>query len=103
MILGRRPYNGANRKEIRAEILSRQEQIRQVPKGFTSKACDFTNRLLLRKPGQRLGKDGIHELKSHEWFTDFDWDLLTNNKMKSPFTPMTLANIDYNINKTTFD
>jgi len=74
-----------------------------VPKGFSSRACDFTNRLLLRKPGQRLGKEGIHELKTHEWFHDFDWDSVNNGKMKSPFVPMTLANIDYNINKTTFD
>jgi len=104
-MLGRRPYHGGNRKEIRADILSRQEWVRpqQVPKNWSIAAVDFTNRLIQRKPANRLGKEGIEELKTHEWFANFKWDLLQSQKMRSPFRPMTLDNIDYNVCKSTFD
>jgi len=105
MMLGRRPYHGANRKEIRQDILSRQEFIRhqQVPKNWSLESVDFTNRLIQRKPANRLGKDGISELKDHDWFKEFDWNSLMNRKLKSPLKPMSLDVIDYNICKTTFD
>lgn len=50
-----------------------------------------------------MGKEGVHELKNHEWFDGFDWEGLKNGKLKSPIKPMTLDNIDYNVCKTTFD
>jgi len=89
MMLGRRPYQGANRKEIRADILSRQEWVRphQVPKNWSPAAVDFTNKLIQRKPDKRLGTEGIIELKNHEWFASFDWELLLSRKMRSPFKP----------------
>lgn len=53
-------------------------------------AVDFTNKLIQRKPANRLGKDGINEIKYHDWFANFDWDSLKNRKLKSPFKPMSL-------------
>lgn len=64
---------------------------------------DFCNRLIQRKPANRLGANGIEELRYHEWFTGFDWDSLLNGSMKSPIKPISLDIIDYNIVKTTFD
>ena len=47
-MLGRRPYNGRGRKEIRDNILARQVQIGQneMPPGWTNEAADFINKLI---------------------------------------------------------
>ena len=87
--MGRRPYDGRSRREIRNQILAKQAFIRQemIPKGWSLEAADFTNRLIQRKPYKRLGKQGIHELKNHSWFKGFDWKGLENKTIKPPFIP----------------
>jgi protein kinase A len=52
LMIGRRPYYGANRKEIRDAILSKQVQLRKidVPIGWSLDAADFINKTLQRKP-----------------------------------------------------
>lgn len=79
-MFGKRPYHGKDRKEIRDHILSKQVKIREVeiPRGWTKEAADFINRLIQRKPGNRLGKEGPQQLKDHDWFKNFDWDALYN-------------------------
>lgn len=96
MMLGRRPYNGGNRKEIRADMLSHQAMIKpsQIPKNWSVSAADFTNKLIQRKPSNRLGKTGIAELKNHEWFAEFDWEGLKNLNTVSPIKPIPLDLID---------
>jgi hypothetical protein len=34
------------------------------------------NRLIIRKPQNRLGVNGAAELKNHAWFKNFDWAAL---------------------------
>lgn len=48
LMLGRRPYNGKNRKEIREEILAKQVQIKknEIPEGWSIEAGDFINRVI---------------------------------------------------------
>lgn len=88
-MMGRRPYDGRSRREIRNQILAKQAYVRpdMVPKGWSLEAVDFTNKLIQRKPYKRLGKQGIQELKKHSWFNDFDWTALENKSMKPPFVP----------------
>ena len=87
--MGRRPYNGRTRREIRDQILAKQAYIKNdmIPRGWTTEAVDFTNRLIQRKPYKRLGKQGIQELKQHNWFAGFEWEQLENKQMKPPFVP----------------
>lgn len=105
MMLGRRPYNGANRKEIRADMLSHQAMVKpgQIPRNWSVSAADFINKLIQRKPSNRLGKNGISEIRNHEWFADFDWDSLIELNTVSPIKPIPLDLIDQNVIKTTFD
>lgn len=42
----------------------------KIPKEWTSDSADFINKMLKRKPEERLGYRGIHEIKSHPWFND---------------------------------
>ena len=46
-MMGRRPYNGRSRKEIRDQILSRQVQVRrgEIPEGWSLEGADFVNRV----------------------------------------------------------
>lgn len=93
---GKRPYVGKTRKEIRDHILSKQIQIRknEVPQGWTLEAADFINKLIQRKPINRLGLNGPLEVKEHVWFKNFNWDELYNRKMPSPFLPPDEDNFD---------
>jgi len=72
-MLGRRPYNGRSRKEIRDQILSKQVHIkpRNVPSGWSLDAADFVNKMIQRKPKYRLGIFGINQIKKHRWFQGF--------------------------------
>lgn len=90
-MMGRRPYNGKGRREIRDLILARQIKIdyNEIPQGWSTSAVDFINGLIKRKPAQRLGANGPSEIKLHPWFRDFDWDALESYKMDSPFKPPT--------------
>lgn len=75
-MIGKRPYLGRSRKEIRDQILAKQVKIKidDIPKGWSIEAADFINRLIQRKPARRLGTNGIGELKMHPWLRDFPWD-----------------------------
>lgn len=41
----------------------------------------------MRKPSNRLGLNGNHEVKSHAWFKDFQWQNLLEKKFNPPFVP----------------
>jgi len=86
-ILGKRPYVGANRKEIREMIINKQAKIEGSDKlkDWDQNAFDLVNSLLLRKANTRLGSDTPGAAKKHPFFNGFDWDALMNGTMKSPF------------------
>ena len=77
-------------------IMSKQVQIREedIPNGWSIEAADFFNKLLQRKPMNRLGIRGISELKNHPWYKDYDFNSLKEGKIPSPFIPQTTENID---------
>lgn len=72
----------------------------ELPPSYSPSAADFINKLLQRKCNNRLGKSGVHELKNHEWFHNFDWTLLEHMQMKSPLKPLNMNKVVWNINTT---
>lgn len=44
--------------------------------------------MLARNPEQRLGFNGIEQIKEHAWFADIDWVKLQQKKLKAPYVPM---------------
>jgi len=86
-MIGKRPYVGRDRKEIRDQILAKQVQLKKadIPEGWSLEAADFINRLIQRKPMNRLGLNGPQEVKGHPWFKGFPWEKLQNKEMRSPF------------------
>ena len=95
---GKRPYVGKNRKEIKAKILSTQVQVKKgmIPEGWGVESADFINRLIQRKPANRLGLRGPTEVKEHSWFKNYDWKNLYLGNLESPFHPKNGDNFDFN-------
>lgn len=86
--MGRRPYGGTNRREIRDNILARQVRVGEVPDGWGEEAGEFVNGMIVRNPGGRLGRArGMEEVKGHRWFMGFDWGALEKKEMTAPFIP----------------
>ena len=96
-LLGKRPYMGKCRKEIKDLILAKQARI-SINEGqifnLTDEAVDFINHLLIRKPELRLGHNSINDIKEHEWFEGFNWNNLYNKLLKAPFVPNSYDNYD---------
>jgi len=97
-MLGRRPYIGRNRKEIRDAILSKQVQVRleEVPEGWSMEAVDFINSLIQRKVSRRLGTPT--EVKNHPWLRNFNWEKLSSRTLESPYIPPLTDNFDSRVN-----
>lgn len=96
LMMGRRPYAGKTRKEIRDAIISKQVQLRdrQVPPGWSTEAASFANRLLVRKPRRRMGYNGPHELKNHAWLAGVNWKDYSERRVTPPFVPLAVDNFD---------
>ena len=97
LMMRKRPYLGKNRKEIKEKIMSHQVQVKKnmVPQGWSVESADFINRLLQRKPANRLGLRGPTEVKEHPWFKGYDWKNLYLGNLKAPFMPKKGDNFDF--------
>lgn len=87
IMLGKRPYYGHNRQEIRDAILSKQHSLKKkdVPPGWSTESADFVNKLIQRQPASRLGsKSGVKELIEHPWMKKYPWKTLVEKKLASP-------------------
>lgn len=89
MMIGKRPYTGKDRKEIRDAVLKEQACIKKsmIPEGWSIEAADFINKLIQKKPANRIGLNGAEEVKQHIWLKDFDWESMLNKTMEPAFYP----------------
>ena len=89
LMMGRRPYSGKSRKEIKEQIMGKQAKINklEIPNGWSFEAADFANKLLQRKEVNRLGFYNENNIKEHPWLKNVDMDLIKNKKIKAPFLP----------------
>ena len=96
LIFGHRPYLGKSKHEIKQLILTQQAHVDydELPNGFQEDVCDFINKLIQRKPKNRLGKNGIKEVIGHSWFNDYDWDAMKKKKKIAPYLPKNGDNFD---------
>ena len=96
LMYGHRPYLGKTKHEVKQLILTKQAEIDydDLPYGFSNETADFINRLIQRKPKNRLGKDSINEVIEHPWFDGFDWENVERKKIKAPYIPKFGDNFD---------
>lgn len=85
----KRPYLGKDRKEIREAILEKQVKITEstLPAGWSIESADLCNKLLKRKPQNRIGFLGIEQIKKHPWFSTINEEAIKNFSAKSSFMP----------------
>ena len=93
---GERPYVGKNRKEIKEQILAKQVELKaeDISEGWSKESADCINKLLIRKPENRIGYNGINELKMHPWLKYYPWEMLYLKTLPSPFIPENKDNFD---------
>ena len=91
-----RPHYFNNRNEAREIILTKEAKItkKTLKSGWSKYFMDFINKLIKRKPEERLGKNGIEEIKNHPWLKYFNWKDLYLMKIKAPFIPSENDNFD---------
>ena len=96
LMLSQRPYDFKNRKEAREQILAKEVKItnKKLKEGWSKDFMNFINELIKRKPEDRLGKNGIDEIKKHPWLKYFNWKDLYLMKIKAPFIPPESDNFD---------
>ena len=95
-MMGRRPYQGRSRREIRDEVMAKQVQLRKqdIPIGWSLEAADFINKLIQRRSSSRLGFNGAHEVKNHAWLRSVQWQKMFEKTVESPFKPEDGDNFD---------
>ena len=85
-IMGKRPYSGRNRREIRQQIFARQAKINSsIVQDWSREAIHFCNNLIQRKRERRLGENGIVELKNHPWLSNVDWEAIKQKRAQPVF------------------
>ena len=89
LMMGKRPYVGKNRKEIKEQMMSKQIYIdaNMIPFDWSEEAVDFINHLLIRKDVKRLGFYNELDIQNHPWFYDIDFDKIIKKEFVSPFIP----------------
>ena len=87
LVYGKRPYNGKTRKEIRDQVISREVKLKNcnLPLNWDENLIDFINGLLKRKIKNRLGHNGISEIKNHPFLNDVNWEEIEKMNLQSPF------------------
>ena len=70
-------------------MLAEQVHIKKsdLPIGWSMESADFINKILQRKPANRLGLNGPSEVKNHMWFKGVDWQGIIDKKLEAPFKP----------------
>ena len=87
LIMGDRPYNGRNKREMMEEFKKLDPKLTPEVSGYSREMCDFVNRLIEKDNRKRLGRNGDSEVKGHKLFDDFNWKHLYHKTMRSPFNP----------------
>ena len=95
-MMGIRPYTGKNRREIKEKIVATQFLIpkEKIPPNWSYDAADFINKLLQRKPANRLGLRSAKEVREHSWIKKYRWRDLYNKKIVPTFIPPQGDNFD---------
>ena len=84
IMMGKTPYEGNSRHEIKKQMLQRTEYITEAD-NYSEICIDFINGLINKSPSKRIGAgSGISELKDNIFFKGLNWELIYQHKYLSP-------------------
>ena len=96
LLYGTLPFYSQDKKRL-FELIMMSEI--QFPKFYTNEngekvnfrvsdeAKDLILKLLEKEPGDRIGKKGLNDIKTHPFFGTMNFDNLKNKKLQSPYKP----------------
>uniref|UniRef100_A0A669D275 non-specific serine/threonine protein kinase n=1 Tax=Oreochromis niloticus TaxID=8128 RepID=A0A669D275_ORENI len=84
MLTGSLPFQGKDRKETMALILKAKLG---MPQFLSPEVQSLLRALFKRNPANRLGPDGVEEIKRHRFFASVDWNKLYKKEVRPPFKP----------------
>ena len=79
-IMGRRPYEGYNRNEVKKYLMNNDIVLEKTDR-ISFPCISFINGLLTKNPAERLGSHSdTLELRENLFFKGFNWDILRRKK-----------------------
>ena len=96
LIYGRRPYEGKTKREIQESMTTKEIKLIETPNGYDDEVIDFVNRLVKRKPKDRLGYHDISEIFDHPFLKDVHWKKISQFEEKSPLKDKIAPRGNYN-------
>jgi len=86
MLTGMPPFYSKDREKLFANI--KQGNIK-YPMYLSKDSLAILKDFFVHDPDKRLGsgKDGIKNIKNHQFFKNINWDSIINKKIKPPFIP----------------
>lgn len=94
-LIGKPPFRGKTTLQTYNLIL-RGIDCLQLSQKIPKKAQMIIKRLCRQNGPDRLGvqKNGINDIKAHQWFAEFDWDKLQARKTPAPLVLPVKSNLD---------
>ena len=85
MLVGYAPFCSEETKEVCYKVINWEKYLK-IPDDvqISREAEDLINKMI-NNPDERLGKNGIEEIKNHPFFKGVDWENIRNTK--APFIP----------------
>lgn len=93
MLTGQPPFYSSSSSEL-YDCIKHGEVV--FPEWLRGEARHLISQLLIKIPARRLGggpRDS-EEVKSHEWFSDIDWEQMLRREAEPPFTPVLSHELD---------
>ncbi|XP_050998365.1 ribosomal protein S6 kinase alpha-6 isoform X2 [Acomys russatus] len=84
MLTGTLPFQGKDRNETMNMILKAKLG---MPQFLSAEAQSLLRMLFKRNPANRLGSEGVEEVKRHAFFESVDWNKLYKREVQPPFRP----------------
>ena len=96
LLYGKLPFYSPDKKRLFELILLSEvkfpkfyynEDREKINYRVSDEAKDLILKLLEKEPGDRIGKKGLNDIKSHPFFANMNFDNLKNKKLQSPYKP----------------
>ena len=85
MLIGYAPFCSKETSEVCQKILQWEKYLKFPKEIKISKEAKDLIKKLINSPNERLGKNGVDEIKKHKFFDNLDWDHL--RELQAPFIP----------------